>query len=115
MITGRPLQEGKRVRVRVQAVDLGLLKKWGEVVFREVQLWEAAFLLQNVGCPLLGPQKKLPLWVRMESGRGLWLKSRSGRVSVTLSATKTPRHVREAIWSNSKPGALGYLMFPAMN
>lgn len=57
MITGRPLQEGKRVRARVQAVGQGLLKKWVEVVFREVQLWDASFLLQNVGCPLLEPQK----------------------------------------------------------
>lgn len=36
MITGRPLEEGKRVRVRVQAVGQGLLKKGVEVVSREV-------------------------------------------------------------------------------
>lgn len=57
MIPRRPIEEGNRVRIRVQAVGQGLLKKGVEVISREMQLWEASFLLQNVGCPLLGPQK----------------------------------------------------------
>lgn len=59
--------------------------------------------------------KRPALWVTVEVRGKVMVESRVKSICLsTVSKEKTWRLV-EAIWSTSKSGALGYLMFPAMN